>query len=142
MEETMSSDDNFLKVLQEAAYSHKIQIGVDFWKVNRPGSPFYSYFDNIVSLIFSVLIGYWWYANYNLAFAVISFVVAFLVSGRIIIKRATGRARNAALSDSYIWWEMWTAGALSIRSSNGNQCCFSPRDSWRDFARSLLGEGS
>ena len=132
----MSDEQQAFEVLQRRIDPGEIQVGIDVWKVNRPGGPFYSAADNglpILVLAGAVVYSFmhsWLWGIVSLICSVLLFVS---VINKFVFNRARRRITRYVLSDLSCWQEIWEEGCLSLRCSSGGGECYPGRDDWTAF---------
>ena len=139
----MGSDDNFHSLIKTAYENGIAEIGVSRVRLNRPGSPVYRWTDHNLPgvilagcVIYSFYEGGWAWGIVSLA---CSIVLMFWQVRKWGFSRLEKRAKRYAISSSHNWLELWEFGGLSLRlKDDPTTDCFSPDDSWRDFARGHL----
>ena len=143
IEERMSSDDNFHSLIKENLDSGRIELGIDVVRLNRSDSPVYRWSDHTLpGMLLLFLVAYNFYSAgwvWGLLSLICSVVLFLSLVRKWGFSRLKGRARHYALSSSDHWSNLWTLGGLSMQLTGSDPAyCYSPEDSWRDFAREHL----
>lgn len=124
--------------------SERAKLGVNIRKMNSPGSPVYQMAENVWPAALILLgsfagtalihfyvgaailaVGCWWWLTY---------VLPRIKDG------VFDRTAAMALASERQMDIMWATGALSLyaKREDGSELAATPRDSWREFARTLM----
>ena len=121
MDEWNQSTFEALKCL---VYEQRFDLGVNPFRANTPGAVGYRGYENnlamwgtIAAVVF-VFVGYGWLIG---LLSVPIGIVAFLIAGRIIHKRAASRTRRWALSSASRFLTMWEWGVISVMDTKSGQ---------------------
>lgn len=139
----MSSDDNFHSLIKKSLVSGRIELGVDWVRLNRPDSPMYRWTDHnlpgllvTAAVVLNFYLGGWVWGLISLTCSVVLF---FWLIRKWGFSRLDKRTRQYVLASSDNWWRLWEFGGLNMRLTGSDTVnCVSPGDSWRDFAREYL----
>ena len=135
-------DDAAFVRLKTAHHVHAITLHVNASRLNRPGSPVFDPWENIVPLLAMILLSltFMFAANEiaGVALLVLS-VVAYLVIIRPwILQRVQNRTREVAMISLRNWTILWKTGAISFSLNHKNASCRSPSDDWQSFVTEHL----
>lgn len=139
-------DEALYDLIWDAEREGLLEIGIDLRKLNRPGSPAFSMWDNaipgmlfVVVVLATLIFAGWVWA---LALAASGLILLLTTVNFLVMMRLRRRAWTLARVDLRHWRELWRMGGLSLRLPAWPEIeAQAPEADWREFARRHLAEG-
>lgn len=124
----------FKKALSE----DKLRLYIDYSKLNRPGSPVYDPWENLLPILTPTIIGLLLIISSNVIIG-LSFIVIMLMIYSSYLKkyfshRLIERAKNYIIYDYENCEKLWKFGGIVfVNADNKNRGCVSPEGDWKEF---------
>jgi len=139
-------DEELYEQIWDAERQGLLEIGIDLRRLNRPGSPAFSMWDNaipgmlfVVAVLASLVFAGWVWA---LAVAASGLILLLTSVNFLVMMRLRRRAWTLARASLHHWRELWRMGGLSLRLIGRPEIeAHAPKGDWREFARRYLAEG-
>lgn len=139
-------DEELYELIWDAEREGLLEIGIDLRRLNRPGSPAFSMWDNaipgmlfVVAVVATLVFAGWIWA---LAVAASGLILLLTSVNFLVMMRLRRRAWTLARANLRHWRELWRMGGLSLRLIGRPEIeAHSPDADWRHFARRHLTEG-
>lgn len=126
------------KALKQAIAADKLRIYLDYGKINRPGSPVYNPWENLLPILVPVFIGLI-LVLYASVFFGLFFIAAMIFIYSTYFRKKTyryliERTKNYITQDFNTCQELWDFGGLVFANiSNSKSGCISPEGDWKEF---------
>lgn len=126
------------KALNRAIQADDLRIYLDYGKINRPGSPVYDPWENLLPVLTPVIIGLILILSAGVLFGLM-FIIAMLMIYTSYFKkklyhRLIERTKAYITTDYQHCQELWDFGGLVfVNAHNKKQGCVSPEGDWKDF---------
>ena len=124
--------------LQKAIENNKLKVLLDYGKINRPQSPIYNPWENLLPVLVPVLIGVILIIFVSVIFGLLFIIGMTLVYAHILkkklYKRIIERTNKYIITSYENCDELWNFGGLIfINNDNKEIGCVSPAGDWKDF---------
>ena len=136
------NDQRTFAALKCLVDEQKFALGVNLTSANTPGMPGYRGYENALAMwgtiatVVFVFTGYGWLVG---LLSVPFGVVAFMIAGRVVQKRAGSRTRRWALGSASRLVAMWEADVVSIVDAQSGRTAISARgDDLGEFVRKAV----
>lgn len=126
------------KALKKALEEDKLRLYIDYGKINRPTSPVYDPWENLLPILTPLLIGLLLILSANIIIG-LSFIVLMLMIYSSYLKkyfyhRIIERAKRYITYDYDNCEKMWKFGGIVlVKADNKNIGCVSPEGDWKEF---------
>jgi len=126
------------KALKIAITEKLLYIYIDAKTVNRPTSPIYNPWENLLPLLIPIIIALYVIIYQNI-FIGLAFIIGMVLLHILGIKRLIGRlllirARKYILKDFACCEKLWDSGGVVMAmAANRKIACIAPEDDWKDF---------
>lgn len=126
------------KAFNKALEQNLLRLYLDTTKINRPNSPVYNPWENLLPLLIPLIIGLVLIFSVGILFGIAFILGMVLVYNfyirRIIDKRLMERTKLYVSQDFNHCQELWDFGGLIIATAaNKKVGCISPEGDWKDF---------
>ena len=124
----------FKKALSE----DKLRLYIDYSKLNRPGSPVYDPWENLLPILTPTIIGLLLIISSNVIIG-LSFIIIMLMIYSSYLKkyfshRLIERTKNYIIYDYENCEKLWQFGGIVfVNADNKNRGCVSPEGDWKEF---------
>ena len=110
--------------------ARRFSVGVNLARANTPGMPGFRGYENSLAMWGSIGAVVVFFIRYGWPFGLLSVplsIVVFMISGRVVQKRAGSRTRRWALSSASRLRAMWEADVVSVRDTQSGQTAIAMR---------------
>ena len=124
--------------LQKAVAQDKLRLYLDYGKINRPSSPVYNPWENLLPILVPVLIGLLLILSVGVIFG-LSFIIAMILVYNYYFRKKQDhkiieRTKAYLTKDLEQCKEIWKFGGLVlVNADDKKQGCVSPDGDWKDF---------
>ena len=138
MTQPSKADKLIYKAFCLAMERNLLRIYMDTARINRPSSPVYNPWENLLPLLVPIIIGLILIVTvgslFGLAFIIGMILIYNYYVKKIIDKRLLERAKKYILTDYQHCQELWKFGGLVLATSTNKKTgCISPEGDWKDF---------
>ena len=138
MAQPSKADKLIYKAFCTAIKRDMLRLYMDTSKINRPTSPVYNPWENLLPLLVPVIIGliliFMVGSFFGLAFIIGMTLIYNYYFKRLIDKHLLERTKKYILTDYQHCQELWKFGGLVLATTaNKKTGCISPEGDWKDF---------
>ena len=135
---TNRADILAFNALQRAVEQDKLRLYLDCGRINRPSSPIYNPWENLLPILVPVLIGLLLILTAGVLFGLAFIVEMVFVYSHYFKKKqerkVIERAKQYLISDIEKCNEIWDFGGLVlVNADNKKLGCVSPEGDWKEF---------
>ena len=134
-----SKADNLIyKALRTAIEKNQLRLYLDYGKINRPGSPVYDVWENLLPVLTPVIIGLILILTVSIFFG-LAFIVAMILVYITYFKKRVDRYLIERTKDYFMQSydncvKLWSFGGIVlVNAANKTQGCVSPEGDWKEF---------
>ncbi len=133
------------KALVKAVEQNRLRIYLDYGKINRPGSPVYDPWENLLPILVPVLIGLILIISAGVFFGLLFIVAMILIYStyfkKKVYRRLIERTKGYLVSDYANCQELWDCGGIVlVNAENKKSGCVSPEGDWKEFVINNFAE--
>lgn len=138
MSKPSKADYLIYKALQTAIEKNQLRLYLDYGKINRPGSPVYDVWENLLPVLTPVIIGLILILTVSVFFG-LAFIVAMILVYITYFKKRVDRYLIDRTKDYFIQSydnciKLWSFGGIVlVNAANKKQGCVSPEGDWKEF---------
>ena len=126
------------KALQTAIKEDKLRLYLDYGKINRPGSPVYDPWENLLPLLVPAILGLLLILAAGVVFGLLFIVAGIMVYSTYFKKkvylRLISRTKNFITSGYENCQKLWKFGGIVlVNAANKKHGCVSPDGDWKEF---------
>lgn len=138
MSKPSKADALIYKALNKAIEADQLRIYLDYGKVNRPGSPIYDVWENLLPVLTPVIIGLILILSVSVFFG-LAFIVAMTLIYITYFKKRVDRylidRTKTYFTSSYEnCIRLWNFGGIVLVNANNKKAgCVSPEGDWKEF---------
>ena len=126
------------KALQTAIKEDKLRLYLDYGKINRPGSPVYDPWENLLPLLVPAILGLLLILAAGVVFGLLFIVAGIIVYSTYFKKkvylRLISRTKNFITSGYENCQKLWEFGGIVlVNAANKKHGCVSPDGDWKEF---------
>ena len=138
MKKPNKADLLIYKAFNRALQENLLRLYLDTAKLNRPDSPIYNPWENLLPLLIPTIIGLWLIMTVSSFFGLTFIIGTILIYNyyfkRLIDKRLLERATKYVAIDFEHCQEMWNYGGLVLATAANKKIgCISPAGDWKEF---------
>lgn len=138
MSKPSKADALIYKALNKAIEANQLRIYLDYGKVNRPGSPIYDVWENLLPVLTPVIIGLILILSVSIFFGLAFIVAMTLIYITYFKKRADryliDRTKTYFTSSYENCIRLWNFGGIVLVNANNKKTgCVSPEGDWKEF---------
>lgn len=138
MKKPNKADLLIYKAFNRALQENLLRLYLDTAKLNRPDSPIYNPWENLLPLLIPTIIGLWLIMTVSSFFGLTFIIGTILIYNyyfkRLIDKRLLERAKKYVAIDFEHCQEMWNYGGLVLATAANKKIgCISPAGDWKEF---------
>ena len=126
------------KALQRAVEQDKIRLYLDYGRINRPTSPVYNPWENLLPILVPVMIGLLLVLTVGIIFG-LAFIISMILVYNYYFKKkqerkVIERTKAYLISDIEHCKEIWDFGGIVLVNADNKKIgCVSPDGDWKDF---------
>lgn len=138
MSKPSKADLLIYKALNKAIEKDQLRIYLDYGKINRPGSPVYDAWENLLPVLTPVLTGLILILSVSIIFG-LSFMIAMIMIYTAYFKKKVDRCLIQRTKDYFTssydncvkLWEF--GGIVLVNAQDKKSGCVSPEGDWKEF---------
>lgn len=132
------ADSLIYKALVKAINADKLRIYLDYAKINRPSSPIYNPWENLLPILVPVLIGLMFIILVGIIWGIVFIILMILIYSayikKIMHKKIIERTKHYITESYEKCEELWEFGGLVfVNKDNKKLGCVSPDGDWKEF---------
>ena len=138
MSKPSKADYLIYKALQTAIEKNQLRLYLDYGKINRPGSPVYDVWENLLPVLTPVIIGLILILTVSVFFG-LAFIVSMIFVYITYFKKKVDRYLIERTKSYFIQsydncTKLWSFGGIVlVNANNKKQGCVSPEGDWKEF---------
>ena len=126
------------KALQTAISEDKLRLYLDYGKINRPGSPVYDPWENLLPLLIPATLGLFLILAAGVVFGLLFIVAGIMIYSTYFKKkvylRLISRTKNFITSNYDNCQKLWDFGGIVlVNAADKKHGCVSPEGDWKEF---------
>lgn len=138
MSKPSKADYLIYKALQTAIEKNQLRLYLDYGKINRPGSPVYDVWENLLPVLTPVVIGLILILTVSVFFG-LAFIVAMILVYITYFKKRVDRYLIERTKDYFMksynnCTTLWNFGGIVlVNAEDKRHGCVSPEGDWKEF---------
>ena len=138
MSKPNKADNLIYKAFSKALEQNLLHIYLDTGKINRPTSPIYNPWENLLPILIPTLIGLLLIITVSTLFG-LAFIIGILLTynyyfKRLIDKRLVERTKAYITTDFEHCQQLWEYGGIVLAAETNRKLgCISPEGDWKEF---------
>lgn len=138
MSKPSKADYLIYKALQTAIEKNQLRLYLDYGKINRPGSPVYDVWENLLPVLTPVIIGLILILTVSVFFGlafIVSMIFIYITYFKKKVDRYLIERTKSYFMQSYDnCTKLWSFGGIVlVNANNKKQGCVSPEGDWKEF---------
>ncbi len=124
--------------LKKAIEKDKLRLYLDYGKINRPSSPVYNPWENLLPILVPILLGLLLIVFvseiFGLLFIIAMIIIYSHVVKKILFQKIIERTKNYITSSYDNFCNLWDFGGLVlVNAENKKNGCVAPEGDWKEF---------
>ena len=138
MNNPSKADYLIYKALQTAIEKNQLRLYLDYGRINRPGSPVYDVWENLLPVLTPVVIGLILILTVSVFFG-LAFIIAMILVYITYFKKRVDRYLIERTKEYFMQSydnciKLWNFGGIVlVNAANKKQGCVSPEGDWKEF---------